>query len=600
MKKHELWKRDNELWRVLDVWEEKRLVIDCRKKNMPVWKEAVWFDGWEQADESELMAEMSSEYDEPLVWKRYTMIAGILPYLGDLAERSRQIRMAADMNECSTQTIRTYLCRYLVFQDVRMLATVKPKAEKELTEDQKNIRWALNKFYYSRYRNTLVTAYIKMLQERYTDDSGQLLDEYPSIYQFRYFFKKYNKMQNYYIARDGIKDYQRNHRPLLGDGVQEFAPAAGTAMNDGTVCDIYLVDEAGKVIGRPLLVASIDAYSGLCLGYFLGWEGGVYSLRGLVANILEDKVEHCRRHGIEIEPDQWPVQGVLPGTMITDRGSEYISETFSQLTERGTRIINVDGFRPELKGPVEKLFDLVQSEYEQHLHGFGTLEADYAERGAKEYRKEACLRLEEFEQIVIRCILYHNSQRIAEDFPYTEEMLDIGVKPHANALFEYGKTLPGAAMIPCSIQDAILTLLPRTTGEFGRQGLKVNGMRYKASGFTEEYLRGGSVTVSYNPDDSSKVWLQRSGNYVPFQLIEKRFQGKTVETVNRMQERQKEIVTAERKKRLQARVNLANQIDAITGRVSRTQETDLKEIRKTRQREREINHIDFWNERGLG
>ena len=77
-----------------------------------------------------------------------------------------------------------------------------------------------------------------------------------------------------------MRQYQRNHRPLLGDGVQEYASHVGVAMLDSTICDIYLVNEAGGLVGRPILTACIDAYSGLCCGYTLSWEGGNYSLRG--------------------------------------------------------------------------------------------------------------------------------------------------------------------------------------------------------------------------------------------------------------------------------------------------------------------------------
>ena len=60
-------------------------------------------------------------------------------------------------------------------------------------------------------------------------------------------------------------------------------------MLDATVCDIYLCDESGLVVGRPILTAAVDAYSSLCVGYSLTWEGGVYSLRNLLLNIMTDK-----------------------------------------------------------------------------------------------------------------------------------------------------------------------------------------------------------------------------------------------------------------------------------------------------------------------
>lgn len=88
-------------------------------------------------------------------------------------------------------------------------------------------------------------------------------------------------------------------------------------------------------------------------------------------------------------------------------------------------------------------------------------------------------------------------------------MLDLGVQPYATALYEYGKTLPGANLIGCRREQLIMTLLPRTTGKFQRDGLKVNGLRYKdvsaGHAFTEDYLRGGEVTVAYNPDDVSQA-----------------------------------------------------------------------------------------------
>ena len=102
-------------------------------------------------------------------------------------------------------------------------------------------------------------------------------------------------LQNYYISRGGIKNYQRNNRPLLGDGVQAFAHSVGFAMLDSTICDIYLINDSGGLVGRPILTACIDGYSGLCCGYSLSWEGGVYSLRSLMLNVITDKKEWCRK-----------------------------------------------------------------------------------------------------------------------------------------------------------------------------------------------------------------------------------------------------------------------------------------------------------------
>ena len=73
-------------------------------------------------------------------------------------------------------------------------------------------------------------------------------------------------------------------------------------MLDATVCDIYLVNEYGGIVGRPTLTACIDAFSSLCCGYALTWEGGMYSLRQLMLNVVTDKQELCKKHGININP----------------------------------------------------------------------------------------------------------------------------------------------------------------------------------------------------------------------------------------------------------------------------------------------------------
>ena len=98
-----------------------------------------------------------------------------------------------------------------------------------------------------------------------------------------------------------MTNYQRNNRPLLGYSVRDFAPNVGVGMLDSTICDIYLVNESKEVVGRPILAACIDGYSGMSLGYYLGWEGGVYSIRELLLNVISDKVEHCQKKGLSID-----------------------------------------------------------------------------------------------------------------------------------------------------------------------------------------------------------------------------------------------------------------------------------------------------------
>ena len=242
---------------------------------------------------------------------------------------------------------------------------------------------------------------------------------------------------------------------------------------------------------------------------------------------------------------------------------------------------------------MEKFFDLVQNTYKPHLKGKGVIEPDYQERGSHDYRKDACLTMADFEKVILRCIIYYNSQRIIENFPYTETMIQNQIQPFASSIWEWGKQQTGANLITVDKEQIVLTLLPRTTGKFSRFGLRVNKMRYKHENFTEKYLAGGEVTVAYNPDDVSAVWLIDNGSYIRFDLIENRYKGKELSDVEIMQKGQKELVKAATADNIQAQINLAQSIEIIAASVNNPDKVNIKSIRNTRQREQTKNHIDY-------
>ena len=588
--KNSVYKNGETILRVLEVRGNQCLVIDCQKQTMPYWSVREEIEGLEKTN-IELKSMELGEEEKRVMHQRFTIISSILPVIAEERKRSREIQRVSEEYHVSKQTVRKYLCSYLAYQNIEILAPKKEKKAKELTQDEKNMRWALNKFFYTTEKNTLKTAYILMLKEKYCNPERKLEEKYPTFYQFRYFYRKTKNMQNFYISRDGLKAYQRNNRPCVGDGVQEFAATIGTGMLDATVCDIYLVDESGDIVGRPILTACVDTYSSLCCGYSLSWEGGVYSLRNLMLNVMADKQEHCRKFGITIEKETWDC-GKMLGKFVTDMGTEYTSETFSQLAELGITITNLPPYRPELKGPVEKFFDLIQGYYKPYLKGKGLIEPDYRERGVHDYRKDACLTMDDFENIVLYCILFYNAQRILENFQYTEEMLEKKIKPYANEIWNYGQGQSGANLIEVTEEQLVLTLLPRTTGKFSRYGLKVNTMRYHHDNYAEKYLRGTAVTVAYNPEDVSYVWVLENGNYVRFTLIESRYKGKDLTGVQEMQDSQGELIGKEKEQKIQAEIDLANHIQVI---VSHKEQSNgkIRNIRQNRKREQEKRHKDF-------
>lgn len=599
MQKNDLYFKDDSIIRVLVEKEDRVLVIDCVQRTMPFWENVSSYVGWEQCSHEKLyeitnieMPEIDSMRPEnrKTAYERFTMIAPILRLLPDEEKKCEMISIVATSEKISKQTVRKYLCLYLAFQNVAILAPKDKEQDISLTQDEKNMRWALNKFYFSYQKHSLKTAYTMMLKEKYCDGNGALKEKYPTFNQFRYFYRKRKNNQTYYISRNGLTNYQRNNRPLLGDGIQEYAKAPGMGMLDATVCDIYLVNERGGIVGRPILTACIDAYSSLCCGYSLSWEGGMYSLRQLMLNVVTDKQELCRKHGINIDSQEWNFS-MCPGVLVTDQGTEYVSNCFEQIVELGIKVVNLPVYRPELKGNVEKFFSIIQDLFRPYLKGKGLIEPDFQERGAHDYRKDACLTLEQFEKVLIRCIIYYNSQRVIENFPYTEEMLEREVAPYANDIFSYGMQLEGKNLVKIDKRQLMLALLPRTSGKFTRLGLIVNHVRYKNTNYAEKYLSGGNVTVAYNPDDSSFVWLVDRGSFVEFTLIESRYKKKSFSEIEIMQAEKKKIVKSVETSNIQAKINLASHIEAIVANVG-SSNGDLEVIPQNYEREKIKAHVD--------
>lgn len=199
----------------------------------------------------------------------------------------------------------------------------------------------------------------------------------------------------------------------------------------------------------------------------------------------------------------------------------------------------------------------------------------------------------DFERIMIYCIIYYNSQRIIKNFPYSEAMIADKVKPYASCIWNWGKSQIGANLIDVSKKELILVLLPRTIGKFSRYGLKVNKMRYHREGYTEQYLKGGEVTVVYNPEDVTFVWLLEKGIYTKFKMIESRYQEKDLTTVQYLQTLQKVIEKEVKQDNIQAQIDIARHIETIAQNANHTVSVNIKNIHNTRKQEQSKCHQNY-------
>lgn len=506
--------------RVLIQMDSESYVVDCQHFRMPYAVSQAQLAKTEPLKTEDYTVFVLDEDISAVQRKeRNRRLALIQPLIDDTCiydkrHRNVLLREILAENSVNRRTVLLYLWRYWVYQSKNALLPQErtSKEARALTTDEKFFRWALNKFFYTTQRQSLRTAYKMMLQAKYCDVHGRLLPQRPTFWQFRYFYRQHRDPINETISRQGIKAYQRNHRPITGS-VSDYAATIGTFMTDATVADIYIVSRLSrKPIGRPVIYTMVDTYSRLITGVYVGLEGGQYALRLLLQNTMADKVTFCRKYGIEIAAEDWPSHH-LPAKILTDRGPEFLGGPLENLCESyQVEIDTLPAYRPDLKGVVEKLFDLVQSAYKPFLKGKGVVEPDAQERGAPDYRQQSALDLWQFTGIVLRCVLFLNSKAMQPGFLRTTEMLVADIPPVAASIWQFCADKPDCPVRSVDSRQLVYALLPRTEGRITRRGLEVFHLRFSNSGFKKRFVAAGLqgrelVQVAYDPDCMDCVWL---------------------------------------------------------------------------------------------
>jgi len=427
--------------------------------------------------------------------------------------RNEKIKKIAETNHTTVRRIQKLYYRYLAGRS--LVEERKPVVRPE-TEEEKDFAWAINNFYYSAKKMSLRTVYDLLLLSRYTDADGHLMEEYPTWHTFRHYFyeKGYHRKARNEIARNGLSNYQRNSRPLFGSA-SEWKSKVGAYQMDETQADIYLVSRLNKkvVIGRPNIYMAVDTATQLIAGIYVGLDAGEQAVISCLANAAMDKVEFCRQYGIEITKDMWPNTG-LPGEIITDKGKEFIGSRMEEMAMKyGMEFQSLPPFRPDGKGLVEKFFDLLQQKYKPLLRGKGVIEEDARERWATDYRSQAVLTLEDFTMIVIHCILYLNSSRIIEE--------GSGKAATAATLWKWYEDQGESNIIPVNQEQLYLFGLPRKTITLTRKGITVQGLTYVNREYKKLLERkpvGTSMTIAYDPENVSQIYLMDGMDYIPFEL----------------------------------------------------------------------------------
>lgn len=517
----------------------------------------------------------------------------------DTKFRREKIAALAESYAVSEKTLTRFFYAYLAKGKAGLLPAQRAVAQEKKDDAyiDADMQKAINKYYYSPKRLSLRGAYEMYLIDYWKDENGQLQLDHPDFIRFQRNYRRIRSDYKKIISRQGIGEYQKNYRPLLGCA-GDNAQNCGYFEMDATEADICIVSKySRKPIGRPIVYLAVDVATRLITGVYVGLSGGSNAILQCLQSMAEDKVLFCQKHGVEITANQWPSVG-LPKVISTDRGKDFMSGRVRELCERfDIEITNLPAYRPDLKGCVERTFACLQERYKPLLRGYGTIEIENTRNGAAPVQTKACLDLEEYTKILLRCIIYHNSSRVLL-MQREPQMIADGVKPISSCLWEWMVKNGRAELINANTEDVSLMLLPRGNASITRQGLMFDGLRYDAENvdMTKEYVSAGirgrkKVVVAYHEDSSEYVYLIRDGKYIKFVLTSASlaFSGLSFEEIRLMKKEEQKIRKEVEQKQSQDAAMCADFIRETVQNAEETEPHTLKEVtRKKMRKEREM------------
>lgn len=492
--------------------------------------------------------------------------------------------------------------------------------EMVISDDVKRLfRIALDKFYYTAKPNrpSLRWAYEQMIKEYFAveqkTEGGTVIPiveegvSIPTFGQFRYWFNKWRDPKREVSSREGARKYQQQFRPVLGTSQQDVYAPAAVYQIDATCLDIHVISEFSRdrILGRPVLYIVIDQYSHLITGIHVSLESPSWAGGAMMAllNASEDKVAFCKRYGVEIREEEWPISGFIPESILADRGEMLSSKALSMIEHLQIAVKNTPPFRPDWKPLVERYFGLIQSHAKPFIPG--AVNKNAKERGERDTRLNASLTIEEVTKILIKCVLYYNNHHHLSEYERDAHQIAENVPLIPIHLWNYGIKYKSGKLRRVSKDILRFNMLPSDRATVSPKGIKWNGMLYSCETALKEKwfvrARKGTfkVDVSFDPRCVNQIYLRLGRNeYDVCYLLDSqaRYKDKSIEDVRYLLAMEQKEKVGFQEQELGQRISLAAEIEAIVKEAVKKTKAEaipqsnakkLRDIRENRQQEKE-------------
>jgi hypothetical protein len=346
----------------------------------------------------------------------------------------------------------------------------------------------------------------------------------PTIDQFKYHFHRYIDSMHLRRQKRCPRIFDLNDRGLPGSTTSETRGPGSRYVIDATIFDVYCVSRINpkRIVGRPVFYVVRDVWSRLIVGIYVGIENASWVCAAMaLANVCEDKVEFCRRFGVDIDPDEWPNAGIAD-RLLHDGGevAGAVAETFAQ--HLNVTLETARPYRGDDKSIAESAFEVLPAKMEPYLPGF--VHPDFRQRGAEDYRLEAALTLEDIAAICIRGVLHRNNHVVLKSYDRDAGMPSQEVAPVASDLWRWGIANRSGRFRSFPSEFVRFRLMPEDNATVDEHGLRFRGTWYLSQEMLDRgWLEKGrckrfKVRISYDPRDANAVYLHMEGTRFGYEV----------------------------------------------------------------------------------
>lgn len=347
----------------------------------------------------------------------------------------------------------------------------------------------------------LVVAHINMLNKAKLKGEEYALPGYAAV---RGVLKSHFTEYDTYRRRHGKRAAHMKFR-LAGKSTPPDYPMQIVEL-DHTLTDlIQLNGELTALLGRADCAVGIDAYSGMPVGVYLGFEPpSTQSLFSLIRNILLPKTYVQSRWPQKIA-QKWDCDGP-PGSFAFDRGLENKGKAAIELCSTvGISMIINGARRPYQKGNVERFWGAAAADFFQRLPG--TTFSNIEERGDYDSMKKACLAYEEVERLLHYWLIevFANQPRNPNDNRSRREIWNEGQSKR-----------PVIPLRP--VTDYGIFMCGRAEPKLNGHGVRIHNEFYISSALEDlrKSIGDVKVPVRYDPADmgTAQIYSKQSDEWI--------------------------------------------------------------------------------------